>query len=233
MRKVLCFSFQLLVIMQTSFSQTVNSIDTNFNACFDKLPRIVSSVEEAGQEYFPKNKMNNCRRHQQEIQQQINKLYGASNHQSRLLSMLAGKYDDESEHYDFTKIKLTKDPVLNTAVTNANTAFFSVVDDYTRKVGSRVDSAQKQYTGKELAKRLLDIYQYEFSILVSRVKNQWKEINKLMLTKGYNKLLAAGKTDSPYFIQLLEVRGILYDRLLKLNQQVEIANNRVAEMVKE
>ena len=55
----------------------------------------------------------------------------------------------------------------------------------------------------------------------------------MVIAKGYDKVLAAGNSTNKYFVQLLEVRGVLLNWLLELNKQVSIANEMAATFANE
>jgi len=227
------YFFLLLLAGNVSFCQTTKPIDTTFNALFDKMPQFSLSVEEAWQNYFPKNKMNACRRYETELKQELNRLATLSNHQSRLLSMLAGKFDIESRQYDFTKVTITKDQQLDGAVLENDKSFYSMLTDYLRRINSSMDSAFQLYKGKALAKQVLTIYNREFPYLINGTKAQCMKLNKMIIAKGYDKVLAAGNSANKYFVQLLEVRGVLLNWMLELNKQVSIANEMAATFANE
>ena len=227
------YFFLLLLAGNVSFCQTTKPIDTTFNALFYKIPQFSLSVEEAWQNYFPKNKMNACRRYETELKQELNRLATLSNHQSRSLSMLAGKFDIESRQYDFTKVTITKDQQLDGAVLENDKSFYSMLTDYLRRINSSMDSAFQLYKGKALAKQVLTIYNREFPYLINGTKAQYMKLNKMIIAKGYEKVLAAGNSANKYFIQLLEVRGVLLNWLLELNKQVSIANEMAATFANE
>ena len=59
------------------------------------------------------------------------------------------------------------------------------------------------------------------------------KLNKMIISKGYDKVLASGNSANKYFVQLLEVRGVLLNWLLELNKQVSIANDMAATFASE
>jgi len=155
------YFFLLLLAGNVSFCQTTKPIDTTFNALFDKMPQFSLSVEEAWQNYFPKNKMNACRRYEAELKQELNRLATLSNHQSRSLSMLAGKFDIESRQYDFTKVTITKDQQLDGAVLENDKSFYSMLTDYLRITVVRLKKISNHFVA----------YNLGYVSLVSRFQN--------------------------------------------------------------
>ena len=196
------------------------------------MPSFATSIDEAFQNYFPKSKMNATRKYEQELKDEIKKLAVASNYQSRDLYMFLSNYN-VMEHHDFTKVAIARDPQLNATILEENRSFYSTLNDYLRRINSSMDSAFKQYTGKDLAQQTLIIYKREFPSLFATAKEQCKKLNKMMIAKGYDKVLASGNDANKYFVQLLEVRGTLLNWLVELNKQVDIANQMAAMFVNE
>lgn len=212
-------------------SQQGLSSDTAIYSYFSRLPAVPSTIEDTYKLYAPGVKNNPCQQYRVELKKQLGLLADRSEHKSRLLSMLAGRYDDESERYDFTKINLAKDKALQAAVEKASTSFFSAIDNYNRIVKDRIDSISPKYKGMELAKHQQEIYRKELGVLINTCKKLMLEVDKIMNAKGYNKQLLTQTSSAPYYIQLLEVRGLFFDRLMKLNDLVEGALAFVAAQV--
>jgi len=173
---------------------------------FNRLPPMVVSPDEAYSTYYPKNKVTPCQQYIAVLRQQLAELADESAGKSRLLSMLAGRYDAESEHTDFAKITINKDGELDAAVKSANTAFFTAMDDAARKTGQALDSVSKLYSGLQLIERALEIHRRELSALTRTVWKQLQHVESIMKKKGYDTILAKGKVSHPYYIQLLELK---------------------------
>jgi hypothetical protein len=206
-------------------------IDTAVYSFFNKLPGLSATIEETYKTYAPSINNTACQQFRIEIKKQLALLAQQSYHKSRLLSMLAGKFDDESQRIDFSKTTIARDKTVQAAIDKANTSFFSSMDDYTRSVNNKMDSAYKQSKGMELAKQQLEIYRTALPSLINTVKKSMAGIQKLLDDKGYNKQLIEQNTAHPYYIQLLEVRGLFFDRLLKLTEQIEGIQRSVASQV--
>lgn len=125
--------------------------DSSFYTWFRNIPTLSNSIEELNKLYSPEVKISPCQQYIKSLKAQLQLLADKSNHQSRLLSMLTGKFDDESEKYDFSKAVIRKDKKLQEAIENANNLYFRAMDDYNRMVGKRIDSGWQKVQGKELA----------------------------------------------------------------------------------
>ncbi|GAB2821646.1 hypothetical protein GCM10027043_23040 [Ferruginibacter profundus] len=145
--------------------------------------------------------------------------------------MIADKYSEESSRYDFSKVKIEKDAALEAALTKMNAAFFSEKDNYLGLVNAASDSAYQQLHGQALAAQLLSIYRQQLPVWIAGTKEQFIAINNLIISKGYAKVLADNNTSHPYFIQLLELKGLMLDRLLMFSRMVEGANQLVASLI--
>lgn len=141
---------------------------------------------------------------QEELQSQIDVLVERAGHKSRILSMLSKKYDYESDRYDFSKIIIKKDKELDERMQEVNTAFFYEWDTYTRNAGTDPDSARKY-----------------FPVLAGKVKQQLQELVIYMDKRNLDAVVDNSEASNPYYQQLLEIRGIMIDRVMKLNQLTE------------
>lgn len=164
----------------------------------DKLPvKTAASIE-------TKNKHMLSGKREEELQEQIDVLVEKSGHKSRTLSMLSKKYDYENDRYDFSKIIIKKDKDLDNKMQDINSIFFYEWDNYRRNAGVDPDSARKY-----------------FPVLVQKVKKQLQQLVEYMEKRKYNSVVENGETSHPYYLQLLEIRGIMLDRVIKLNRLTE------------
>lgn len=221
------YSFLFFVLIScAASSQTASTIDTSFSSLFDRLPKLASTVEEAKQVYSSKSTPTSA--YEKEIKQQIDILLKASNHQSSLLSMLAGKFEEERKRYNFIKVEITRDASLEVVQKDASANMFNALDYYLRNIHWGTDSAFKESTGDALSKWLLRIYQQELPVLSKKIKKLLMDIDKTMAVKGYNKVLATQNDKHKYYIHILETKGLMLDWLLRINQQVDVANKMAA-----
>jgi hypothetical protein len=227
MRKL--FIVLTLFIAVTSHSQ--ENLDTAINSYFTRLPAILPVVDSVYKYYAPAITNTPCQRYRTELKKQVGLLADQSDHKSYLLSTLSGRYDNEGRRYDFTKVKNATDKALQAAVDKATAAFFRAIDDYNRSIGPRLDSIYKNFKGVDMAKPQLDIYRKEMAMLINTVKKILLEWNKTMNAKGYNKQLLTKNASYPYYIQVLEARGLFYDRVLRLLEMEDGAMKSIASMI--
>lgn len=205
--------------------------DTSVNSYFNKLPAILPAIDSVYKYYAPAVSNTPCQRYRAELKKQVGLLADQSDHKSYLLSTLSDRYDNEGSRYNFTKVKNASDKVLQAAVDKANAAFFRAIEDHNRSIGTRLDSIYKNYKGVDMAKQELDLYRKAIPVLINNVRKILLEWNKTMNAKGYNMQLINGNASYPYYIQVLEARGLFYDRLLKLVDMEEGILKSIASMV--
>jgi hypothetical protein len=223
------FSGLLVVLTLAGFAQSPKTKDTTIQNYFNRLPSMVSSIEEAYAVYFPKNKVTPCKQYKTILQADIDKLADAANHNSRLLSMISGRYDRESITVDFSKVSTSKDPKLQQAVNEMNASFFRISDDLSRTFSG--DTSLKHLVGLDIARKQLEMYRKELPTYIEKVKNILLQLDKLMNEKGYNKVLAEKNTTHPYYIQILEARGVVLDKITMLVNQIDAAQFSAASYV--
>jgi len=186
----------------------------------DQLPPVAISANEAWQQFYPKGKRTPYQQYEAVLEAQINALTDQSKHQSLLLSMLSGRYDVESRRIDFTKIVIAEDPELKKKQEEQNRVFFNVVDDYGRLTAG-IDSIRNLGEGYGVqAEKMLRVYQQAAPVFVKKLQLFIKEMNDLMNKKGYNTVLDNQVQTHKYYIQLLEVRGLLLDRIKQANRMI-------------
>lgn len=225
------FSIVLLLLLLTSLAKAQNARDTTIQSFFNHLPSFVSSIDEAYNVYFPKNKITPCKQFKTMLQAEMNKLADASNHKSRLLSMIAGRFEDERKKFDFSKITISQDKKLKDAVDEMNISFFKIQDDFLRLIGSKMDSVYKQTTGLEIAKGQLNVYRKQMPAFIRKAKDVLLHLDRLMNDKGYNKVLSERNSSHPYYIQILEARGIILERISMLLTQIDGVQAAAASQV--
>ncbi|OQP54494.1 hypothetical protein A4H97_21185 [Niastella yeongjuensis] len=196
----------------------------------DQLPPVTGNVNEAWQQCYPKGKHTPYQQYEAVLDAQINALADRSNHQSLLLSMLSGRYEMEGRRVDFTKIVIAEDPELKKKQTEQSRVFFNIVDDYGR-LTSGIDSIRKLEEDYGVqAEKMLRIYQQAVPVFVKKLRLFIKEMNDLMNKKGYNTVLDNQVQTHKYYVQLLEVRGLLLDRIRHANRLIGSSVGYVALM---
>jgi uncharacterized protein YdbL (DUF1318 family) len=220
----------VLAVLVTIAAGAQSGIDTSYTNSFKNFPPLAKEAKEAYHSYYPTGKVSPQRQYLEGLKKHAALLSRAADHKSRLLSMIAGTYDQEDQQVDFSKVVISKDKELASLVTQANTAFFDAIERASRQSGASMDSAAG-LKGMALAERQLADARRQLPELVALVQKQWLPVMQLMRRKGYDKVLAEGKTTHPYFIQLLEVKGLILDKLIKLAQQADILQQSVARQV--
>ena len=198
---------------------------------FDRLPALPATVEEAHATYYPAGRSTPCSRLQAEIKADVNSLADRSNHQSRLLSMIAGRYEEEDRHVDFTRIRVTREKNLEAQLREEGSSFFNALEDFWKLVGDQLQVALTQRKGMAVGQAELDIYRAALPQLTLRVKKSILAVDGYMEKNGFNNILAGSQGGSPYTMQVLEARGLMLDRLMKLVEQIDHALASVARQI--
>jgi hypothetical protein len=209
----------LLLVFYTGKSQ---STEFDIVKYVEQMPLVAGSANEAYQQFYPKGKHSVYQQFEATLQAQINALADESKHQSYLLSMLAGRIDQESRQYNFTKVVIAEDPELKKKRQEQIGVFFNIVDYYSRMTSWTIDSIRKKEESYAVqAEKMIGVYQQVAPVVVKKLKVLIKEMNDLMNKKGYNAVLNNKVTTHKYYIQLLEVRGLLLDRIKQINRMID------------
>lgn len=215
------FSLVLISSLLVSFAKAQKTKDTTIQGFFNRLPPFVNSIEEAYNIYFPKNKITPCKQYKTVLQAEMDKLADASDHKSMLLSMIAGRFEEERRRFNFMKVTISKNDDLRNAVDEMNIAFFKMQDDFLRSVGNRLDSVYKKAIGFDIARGQLKIYREEMPGFIHKVNTLLLQLDKFMNEKGYNKAISDNNSSYPYYIQILEARGVMLERISMLVAQID------------
>lgn len=195
----------LLLSTSNIKAQTNNSI----SAFLARIPTLSQSSEEAYSHYYKKEKSTPLYLLISELDKSIDSLYERSNHQSRLLSMMAGKFEDDSRTVDFTKIRLPQDGALAQLVKSTGFELSGAMNNYLRAVHKSESENGETLKGVRLMDKNLLVYNQQFPILIKIYKKHLTDITALLDKKNWN----TARVSNTYYIQLLETEGLLLERL--------------------
>jgi len=187
----------------------------------DQVPPVAANANEAWQQFYPKGKRTPFQQYEALLDAQINTLTDKSNHQSGLLSMLSGRYEVEGRRVDFTKIVIAEDVELKNKQVEQSRVFMDIVRDYSGATSWTIDSIRKNEENYGVqAEKMIRVYQQAAPVLIKKLRQQIKEMNELLNKKGYNAILDNQVQTHKFYIQLLEVRGLLLDRIKQVNRMI-------------
>jgi hypothetical protein len=223
MHRFFCLIVFLIMLIPAGKAQT------DIATYIDRLPTVAANVHEAWQQFYPKGKKTVYQQADDLIMAQINALANESNHKSRLLSMLAERYDNEGQRIDFSKVTINKDKELDNKLKEANEVYFYELDNFQRAVGLVLDSVRnKNEPAMIRAQHELEIMQKHLPVFIKKLRRLISQVTTYMDKKGYHAVLVNHQAGHPYYIQLLEVRGLLLSRLRDLNKMAEGASQMAA-----
>ena len=222
-----------VVVCLLLFFTTGNAQQPGFNIqqYLDQIPAVPASVNEAYRQFYPKGTRSVYKQYEATLQAQLEALADESKHRSGMLLILSGRYDREGRRIDFSKIVNAEDPGLTKKQTELCRVFLNEVDYFGRIANDPIDSIrQKGEAYAVQAEKMLRIYQQAVPVFIKRVSRLNNEMNELMNRKGYNKVLDNKVQTHKYYIQLLEVRAMMLDRIKQVNQIIDGACMYVAQM---
>lgn len=223
--------FSMLFNLPAS-AQTKVLSGNNIPAYIDQFPAIAANPQQAYEWYYPKGKKTACKQVEEELRGMINALADQAAHQSRLLSMLAQRYDKQTASLDYSKAAIVRDKKIDQLITDFNSSYFYEQDKFLRAVNAQMDMLSKAaITGIPLAEKQLAIYRDKLPAWSNTVKSQLKKLDDLLTAKGYNTIIDKKDSTHPNYVQLLEVRGLMLDRLLQLLLQTDGVNGMAAGTV--
>lgn len=179
------------------------------SAFVDKIPSFSQTSKEAYTQFYKKERTATLYTLLTEIDEAIDALYKRSDRKSRLLSMMAKRFEDDAETTDFTRIKLPHDPELAELVKSSGLEWGRATDDFMRAVHIAEAENGKKLQGIALADKNLAAYNARFPMLLSVYKKHLVGITALLNKKQ----LSRNNSSATFYIQVLETEGLLLERL--------------------
>lgn len=217
------FLFTIMVACY-SFGQSQSSVKDYFSKIpgmitrADSAYRLINSGKESPYDAFISS-----------LQPELNALARESGNKSYLLAQLAGTY---SEKIDYFRPEQPKDGVLAQKVQETNLMVFQAFDDYSRAVGAEVDKMTLQKMTTENYNEQLSATARHFDQLVLKMKPLLLSLDNYLSTRGFNSVIDNKQSSHPHYIQFLETRAYLFDKLLKLATLAKGNVNLAAQWMK-
>lgn len=197
----------------------------------DKMPPLPATVEEAYKALYPKTKKPPYQAYSDSLNAAIKALAIEAAGKSYLLMAMADRLQQDNRKFDRIHNELPTDKELENKMRDINSSYFREADNLSRALGNALDSIIKlNYAAIDRTSLQLEIYRKQIALHIRKVKQLLNETNTYMNKRGYNAVLDNHDTSHKYYIQLLEVRGLMYDRIEKTLQQVTATWTYSADM---
>ncbi len=221
----------LLLFWSTTTAQVTIKGD-QIPAFLERMPALPSTLDEAYKAMYPKTKKPPYQRYQDSLTAAINTLAVEAAGKSYLLMAMADRMRQDNNKFDRIHNQLPSDKDLENRMSAINSSFFSESSAWTRNLGNAYDSINKlNYPSIKRAGLHLQLYQKELVHYIKKIKQILLETNAYMNKRGFNTVLDNHDSSNKYYVQLLEVRGLMYDRIQKVLQQVTATWIYAADMV--
>lgn len=197
----------------------------------DKMPSLPVSVDEAYKALYPKTKKPPYQPYIDSLNGAIKTLALEAAGKSYLLMAMADRIQQDDRRFDRIHNQLPTDKELENKLREINSSYFREAENLSRTLGNALDSINKlNYPAVERTSLQLELYRKQIALHIRKVKQLLNETNTYMNKRGYNAVLDNHDTSNKYYIQLLEVRGLMYDRIQKTLQQVTATWTYSADM---
>lgn len=198
----------------------------------ERMPSLPATVDDAYRAIYPKTRKPPYQQYNDTLNAAINTLAAEAAGKSYLLMTMADRTKQDDKKFDRVHNQLPVDKDLENRMRDINNAFFSLTDEWVRSIGNAYDSINKlNYPAIDRAALHLQLYRKEVWHYIKKVKQILDETNAYMNKRGFNAVLDNHDTTNKYYIQLLEVRGLMYDRIQKVLQHVTATWIYSADMV--
>jgi hypothetical protein len=215
------FGYIALLLFWTTANAQITMKGAEIPGFLERMPSLPGTVDEAYKTIYPKTKKPPYQQYSDTLKAAINALALEASGKSYLLMTMADRTKQDDRKFDRIHHQLPTDKDLENKMRDINSSFFREVDELGRSLGNAFDSINKlNYPAIYRAALQLELYRKEISHHIRKVKQILIETNTYMNKRGYNAVLDNHDTTNKYYIQLLEVRGLMYDRIQKIVQQV-------------
>lgn len=198
----------------------------------ERMPALPASVDEAYKAMYPKTKKPPYQPYSDSLNAIIKAMAIEAGGKSYLLMAMSDRFRQDDRKFDRIHNELPTDKELENKMRDLNSSYFREADNLNRALGNVLDSITKlNYQAVDRTALQLEIYRKEIARHIRKVKQILVETNAYMNKRGYNAVLDNHDTSHKYYIQLLEVRGLMYDRIQKTLLQVTATWVYTADMV--
>jgi hypothetical protein len=221
-----------LLLFWTTVNAQITMKGADIPGFLERMPSLPATIDEAYKAMYPKTKKPPYQQYNDTLKAAINALAIEAAGKSHLLMTMADRVQQDDRKFDRIHNQLPSDKDLENRMTDINSSFFREADELKRTLGNAYDSINKlNYNAIDRTALQLELYRKEISLWIRKVKQILVETNTYMNKRGYNAVLDNHETTNKYYIQLLEVRGLMYDRIQKVLQQVTATWVYSADMV--
>ncbi|HEY8897884.1 MAG TPA: hypothetical protein VIM79_23830 [Niastella sp.] len=223
--------FIAFILFATTGHTQITMKGSEIPAFLDKMPRLPATVDEAYKALYPKTKKPPYQAYSDSLKAAIKALALEAAGKSYLLMAMADRLEQDNRKFDRIHNELPTDKELENKMHDINSSYFREADDLNRALGNALDSINKlNYAAIDRTLLQLEIYRKQIPLHIRKVKQLLNETNTYMNKRGYNTVLDNHDTSNKYYIQLLEVRGLMYDRIQKTLLQVTATWKYSADM---
>lgn len=208
-----CIAFILFAI--TGHAQ-ITMKGSEIPGFLDKMPPLPTTVDEAYKALYPKTKKPPYQPYSDSLNAAIKALALEAAGKSYLLMAMADRLQQDNRKFDRVHNELPTDKELENKMHDINSSFFREADHLSHTLGNALDSINKlSYGAIDRTSIQLEVYRKQIALHIRKVKQLLNETNTYMNKRGYNAVLDNHDTSNKYYVQLLEVRGLMYDRIQK------------------
>lgn len=213
-----CIAF---VLFFTTGHAQITMKGSDIPAFLDKMPPLPATVDEAYKALYPKTKKPPYQAYSDSLNAIIKAMALEAAGKSYLLMAMADRLEQDNRKFDRIHNELPTDKELENKMHDINSSYFREADNLSHALGNALDSIFKlNYPAIDRTSLQLEVYRKQIALHIKKVKQLLNETNTYMNKRGYNTVLDNHDTSNKYYIQLLEVRALMYDRIQKTLQQV-------------
>lgn len=226
------FSCIALVLFFATGNAQITMKGAEIPGFLERMPALPASVDEAYKAMYPKTKKPPYQPYSDSLNAIIKAMAIEAAGKSYLLMAMTDRLQQDNRKFDRVHNELPTDKELENKIRDINSSYFREANNLSRALGNVLDSINKlNYPAVDRTALQLEIYRKEIARHIIKVKQILVETNTYMNKRGFNTILDNHDTSNKYYIQLLEVRGLMYDRIQKTLQQVTATWIYTADLV--
>lgn len=211
-------SLAAIAFVLSAFAITNKLADPALQELWEGRPIIFGTVDSAYACFYPRPGKNRYDMYKQHLLDKQKEWYELSGRKSLLLAMLAGIYESEGKKRDFTKYDFKRDKEMDQLWREINGRCQYAIDRFNDGYLRWLTTAAP--TGKPVKlqqQEMMDDLRVNHEKMALTLRDRFQQMEQYWKKKGYDKVLTRQDSSHPYYMQIMEMRGLLADKLVVLS----------------
>lgn len=225
-------SLAAIAFVLSAFAIANRLSDPVLQQLLDSRPAIFSTVDSAYACFYPKGRKNRYDIYKQDILNKQKEWYELSGKKSRLLAMMAGIYESEGRKRDFSKLESKRDKEMDELWREVNGRCLDAIQIFNSGYLRWLTTAAPEGKPvKQYQQEMIDDLRINYDKMAMALRDCFQQMEQYWKKKGYVKVLAAQDSSYVYYVHILEMRGLMADKLTVLSDLAASVGRAAADKI--